>query len=68
MPFINLLKPLMLKNDISPKEVAITLGKSIPTIANWMENKTQPDVIYIPPLMELLNIYDIGEFLMEVNE
>lgn len=56
MAKINRLKVVLVEKEKSGKWLADQLGKSTCTISKWCSNTTQPDLITLDKIAQLLNV------------
>lgn len=59
---VNRIKEVLVRIGMSQKELAEKLGKNEHTVSNWCINKSQPHLLELHRIAELLNI-DIRELL-----
>lgn len=56
MAKINRLKVVLVENEKSGKWLADQLGKSTCTVSKWCSNTTQPDLVTLDKIAQLLNV------------
>lgn len=61
---MNKLAFLMKLHKKTKEDVASAAKKSVPTVENWMVNKTQPNATDLLPIFEMFGITQLSEFVV----
>ena len=64
---INKIKEVLVRKGVSQKELAAKLGKNEHTVSNWCINKSQPHLIELRKIADLLDI-DICDLLVSKKD
>lgn len=61
---LNRIKEVLVRKEMSQKELASRLGKNVHTVSNWCINKSQPHLKELFRIAEILNI-DVCDLIVK---